>query len=280
MTIRELASEDIAGLVGTRHPIVGFEYPPNGLQPYYQWLISTLHLLAEAGVGGLRVAQDDISDTNVVVSPGKVTLDGLVLNYSGGNIDLAAFNNDTALLWIYNNTGFAAIGTASTLASWPAYPHIKLAEVSLLAGAITQIQDRRHETILSKGLDADVLRTLPQYSITLTTQGDTLSPSVVTIIPQDFIGNPIAATDYLRLRICDSDGYALATNATITAAGNTTVAEEIVTGKESIYKSDVDGTFILNVANAIAETVTLRIGAAPLSHLRGNFTETLDITHI
>lgn len=44
MSIQELTSEEITALVGTRHPVVGFEYPVNGLQPYYEWLMRTLDL--------------------------------------------------------------------------------------------------------------------------------------------------------------------------------------------------------------------------------------------
>ena len=72
MPIQELTSAEIEALVGTRHGVTGVEYPPNGLQPYYQWLMRAVHLLAEAASlsGGLRVSRDTASATRVRRRPG------------------------------------------------------------------------------------------------------------------------------------------------------------------------------------------------------------------
>ncbi|MEE9212614.1 MAG: hypothetical protein V3U29_08175 [Phycisphaeraceae bacterium] len=149
MAIEELTTEQIAGLVGTRHGTTGFEYPPNGLQPYYEWLVRTLHLLAESSAAALRVDRDDASDTTVRIAPGRATLTGTVLVYAGGTTDLTTFNNDTAYIWLFDNGGAAAVGVGTDAAGWPTGTHLKLAEVTLNAGQITDILDRRFETIFN-----------------------------------------------------------------------------------------------------------------------------------
>jgi hypothetical protein len=149
MPIKELTPDQIDALVGTRHPATGIEYPPNGLQPYYHWLLRALHLLAESSLGNLRVAADDTSDTSVVIAPGRATISSVVVDFAGQTSDLSAYNNDTAYIWLFDNTGTAGLGIGTDAAGWPGTPHIKLAEVALAAGVITQILDRRLETVFS-----------------------------------------------------------------------------------------------------------------------------------
>jgi len=147
MAIQTLSSEQIDSLVGTRHDTTGFDYPPDGLQPYYEWLVRTLHLLAESSCGSLRVAQDDAGGTTVRIAPGRAEISNIALDYTGGTIDLSSYNNDTAYLWLEDDSGSAHIGVDTDANGWPAGAHIKLAEVTLSAGAITTILDRRFETI-------------------------------------------------------------------------------------------------------------------------------------
>jgi hypothetical protein len=147
MAIEELSSADIEQRVGTRHPRTGLEYPPSGLQPYYQWLMRALHLLAESSAGALRVARDDTSLTTVRVLPGRASIAGVALDYPGGTLDLAALNNDTAYVWLEDDGG-AQVKTATDATGWPSGAHIKLAEVTLSAGEITAVLDRRFETML------------------------------------------------------------------------------------------------------------------------------------
>ena len=149
MSIQELTADQIEALVGTRHPATGIEYPPNGLQPYYHWLIRVLHLLSESSLGALRVAGDDSSNTAIQVSPSRVSVSGVSLSYSGEVIDLAAFNNDTVYVWLRNNSGAPGVGVNADSGGWPGVAHIKLAEVTLAGGAITDILDRRMETLFS-----------------------------------------------------------------------------------------------------------------------------------
>jgi hypothetical protein len=149
MPIKELTSDEIDSLVGTRHPIAGIEYPPNGLQPYYQWLIRALHLLAESSFGALRVSANDSSDTSVQVAPGRASISDVVLDHPGQTLSLSSYNNDSAYIWLFNSTGTPAIGVGTDAAGWPGTPHLKLAKVTIVAGQITQIVDRRIEQALS-----------------------------------------------------------------------------------------------------------------------------------
>ncbi len=149
MAIQELTSNEIENLVGTRHAVAGFEYPPNGLQPYYEWLIRTLHLLAESSLGALRVCRDSNSDTSVLIAPGRASISGVVLEYAGQTLDLAAYNNDTVYLWLFNNTGQGGIGLGADGDGWPGTTHLKLAEVTITSGQVAQILDRRIDHLFS-----------------------------------------------------------------------------------------------------------------------------------
>ncbi len=149
MPIQELTPDQIDSLVGTRHPETGIEYPPNGLQPYYHWLIRALHLLAESSLGALRVAEVDSSDTAIQIAPGRVSISGVVLDFAGQVSELAAFNNDTAYISIFNNAGSPGISISADASGWPVGSHIKLAEVTITAGVISNILDRRMETVFS-----------------------------------------------------------------------------------------------------------------------------------
>ena len=147
MTIQELSTSEIEQRVSTRHAGTGIEYPPSGLQPYYHWLVRTLHLLAESSAAALRVAEDDTNATTVRIMPGRASIGGVALSYDGGTIDLSTYNNDTAYIWLENDGG-AAVKVADDATGWPGGAHIKLAEVTLASGEITEIVDRRFETML------------------------------------------------------------------------------------------------------------------------------------
>jgi hypothetical protein len=147
MAIKELTAQAMELLVGTRHASTGFEFPANGLQPYYEWLIRALYLLGESSAGALRVAEDDVNATTVWIAPGRASIAAVTLAYGGGTLELGSYNNDTAYVWLYDDAGNAAIGIGAAAGGWPAGNHIKLAEVTLSSGAITEILDRRFETI-------------------------------------------------------------------------------------------------------------------------------------
>ncbi|MEM9914545.1 MAG: hypothetical protein AAF911_06270 [Planctomycetota bacterium] len=143
----DLSPDAIHDLVGTRHNATGIEFPPAGLQPYHDWLIRTLYRLAESSVGAFRVNRASDNATTVHISPGRASIAGVVLTLDEATIDLAAFNNDTAYVWLGDNAGAAQLGNATASAGWPSGAHLKLAEVTLAGGAITTVLDRRLETL-------------------------------------------------------------------------------------------------------------------------------------
>lgn len=148
MSIKQLTTEEIIDLVGTHHAGTKMKYPSRGLQPYYEWLLQSLHLLAESSAFPFRVARDDANDTSVFILPGRASIGSVALDYTGETIDLAAYNNGTAYLWLEDDAGSPLISSANDATGWPGGAHIKLAEVTLAAGRITQIIDRRFETML------------------------------------------------------------------------------------------------------------------------------------
>jgi hypothetical protein len=90
----------------------------------------------------LEVYKDTAAATTVGIGAGRRNLGNNAVVYAGGTVSLSAYNNATGLVWLYSNSGTATIGTGS---SWPSYPHWKLAEVTIAAGVITGILDRRNE---------------------------------------------------------------------------------------------------------------------------------------
>jgi hypothetical protein len=148
MPAHELNSEQITELIGTLDPTTGITYPAPGTLPWYDWLIRTVHRLASASAGALAVYPDAEAASNVHVAPGRCSIDGVALDFTGGSLDLASFNNATALVYLEDNAGVPAIQAATTLDGWPGTPHLKLAEVSLASGAVASILDRRFETFL------------------------------------------------------------------------------------------------------------------------------------
>ena len=148
MPSKDLTSQQIAELVGSAHPATGVTYPESGLQPYYAWLIDAVQRLSEASAGDLRVWHDADDAASVWIAPGRCSIAGQPLSYAGGTLDLATYNNSTALVWLQDNTGSAEVATGNIGSGWPVGDHLKLAEVQLDSGAITQITDLRFETIL------------------------------------------------------------------------------------------------------------------------------------
>lgn len=143
----DLTAAQIESLIGTRHDITGIEFPPAGLQPYHDWLIRTLHRLAESSAGAFRVAPADATPTSVSVAPGRASISGVTLDLSATTIELATHNNAAAYVWLEDNAGQAQVAADNANAGWPVGAHIKLAEVVLDSGQISTILDRRLETV-------------------------------------------------------------------------------------------------------------------------------------
>ena len=148
MPSQDLSSQQIAALVGGAHPVTGMSYPEAGLQPYYEWLICSLHRLAEASAGDLRVWKDADDTASIWIAPGRCSIANQALVYAGGATDLGLYNNSVALIWLEDNAGIAQVGLAASSAGWPVGDHLKLAEVQLDNGEVTVITDLRFETLL------------------------------------------------------------------------------------------------------------------------------------
>ncbi|MFW6336189.1 MAG: hypothetical protein ACOC3G_03580 [Phycisphaeraceae bacterium] len=146
MAIETLTLDQAISRIGLRHDRTGVEYPRPGLQPYFEWLLASLELLADASAGDLRVVRDDASATSVRIMPGRASIAGVKLAFDGQVIDLAAYDDQTALLWLENDGG-AAVDFTDSGGGWPSFAHIPLAEVTLAGGEITAVTDLRFETL-------------------------------------------------------------------------------------------------------------------------------------
>jgi len=118
------------------------------------------------------------------------------------------------------------------------------------------------------------------FRYTIATQGNTGGASTVRIYLVDIFGNDITGTtgEVLRVRVCDSAGYATATNATIAAGADTTNVTSLTSNKDLVLTKQAD-FWTVTFTNATAETATLRVGVAPLTSLPGDYTATQNVTH-
>ena len=148
MPAQQLSSEQVAALIDTTDPTTGVTYPAPGTQPWYEWLVRTVHRLARCSAGDLAVYADADDPAGIFIAPGRCTIAGVVLAYPGGSVDLSLFNNATALVYLEDDGGSPLVGAATTLDGWPAGDHLKLAEVTLADGQIAALLDRRFETFL------------------------------------------------------------------------------------------------------------------------------------
>ncbi|MEM1353382.1 MAG: hypothetical protein AAGC44_02075 [Planctomycetota bacterium] len=148
MPAKDLTPEQIVALTDTADPTTGVTYPAAGTQPWYEWLIRTVHRLAQSSAGDLAVYADEDAASSIYVAPGRCSIDGVALTYAGGALDLSLFNNATALVYVEDAGGSPSVGAATTLDGWPAGSHLKLAEVTLAGGQVATLLDRRFETIL------------------------------------------------------------------------------------------------------------------------------------
>ena len=146
MAIQTLTLEQAVALIDQRHPRTGFAYPRPGAQPYFEWLLASLELLAEASAGDLRVVRENGAATSVRIMPGRASIGGVKLAFDGQVLDLAAYDEQTALLWL-EDSGGASVSHTDSVTGWPAFAHIPLAEVTLAGGEITSVTDLRFETL-------------------------------------------------------------------------------------------------------------------------------------
>ncbi len=277
MAAKDKTSSQVEALAGTRDARTGLLHWAVGDTAYAAKVGNALHHLALAAAFWLLVKESDSNNTSVQVQQGHVPVGNALINYAGGTVDLAAHDDDTAYVWAYNSgthaAPVAAIGFDSDGNGWPSVDHVKLATVTLVSGAITSIVDLRGQSVV-RPAHAD-----PHYDFAITVQGDTGTPSTVTITLKDAQGQTIPEADRLRVRVCDQDGETDATNATIAAGTNTTAIKSHTANKDIDFKSHTNGVFTITLTNATAETVTLRIGMAELSGRRAEYKTTQDVAH-
>lgn len=267
MTEKILTDSEAAALHGTTDDNTDAAYPSLGLKAWgnararFDNRLIAAVMLANA----CRVFQVDGDTDAIGVRAGRVRLAGQELTYAEQDPAIASLtDNDTTYVWLEDaGSGAAQVDSAIDATGWPLTPHIKLAEVTVVSGAITAIVDRRSAMIL----DQDAA-----YTLSIETQGSTGGASRIHI-------EGAGATDYLRVRVANFGAFANATNATIAAAGSSSLVETITAGKDLVFKSDANGLFEIDLTDATAETVTVQIGPAPLRPRRSNYTATLNVTH-
>lgn len=153
MAVKDLTPTQILALINNedyRHPLTGTRPITAKTQPFDDEVNNRINHLAQASAGFLQVRKDDADDVTVRVMAGRCDINGQVLVYAGGTVDLSSYSNDTAYIWIYDNATVATIGVGSDADGWPSTAHIKLAEVTLSAGQFSEdnIVDRRSECML------------------------------------------------------------------------------------------------------------------------------------
>lgn len=134
-------------------------------------------------------------------------------------------------------------------------------------------------TLLTSLLTGGTIRR--QYKISVSTQGDTGTPSVVDIQAVDASGNNLAGAHKVRVRVCNDGVFVDSTNATIaaTAGGGASVVDTEQATKDLVFLSDANGRVRIDLTDAQAETVTLRLGPAPVGGVNANYEAELDVEH-
>lgn len=123
---------------------------------------------------------------------------------------------------------------------------------------------------------------LRTWKATITSQGNTASPSTVTFQLQNANGaNVEGETVYLRVRVIDSlTSFAEATTGTIAAGSGTTEVQDIGgTDKDLVFQSNSNGLVTITYTNATPSTKILAIGPAPVIAAYANHNNYQSITH-
>lgn len=152
MAEKQLTTDEANALSGTTDPATGTRLPSADADPWLPGRNRTDHHLmriAEA-TNLLRVYELDDNADAVGVRPGRCTIDGTVYAYAGLEPALDALDdNDTHLIYAEDDGGGdLQIASATDGEGWPATAHLKLAEVTIEDGEITELLDRRGDAIL------------------------------------------------------------------------------------------------------------------------------------
>ncbi|MBL4699979.1 MAG: hypothetical protein JKX85_01865 [Phycisphaeraceae bacterium] len=148
MAEKQLTDTQANALAATTDAATGITYPTANQDPWlaaYNRQLDQVNAVALRG-NDFRVYEIEANADAIGVRPGRDLFGSTVLIYAGEYPAIDGLtDNDTTYIWLYDAAGTATIGSAIDGTGWPAIPHRKLAEVTMLAGVITTILDRRSE---------------------------------------------------------------------------------------------------------------------------------------
>jgi hypothetical protein len=164
MTERTLTDSQAVALQGTTDADTGVVYPVvsqnNWAANFYRFASRLVDALLRAN--DLRVYPVDGNPDAVGIRPGRRRAGSTTINYLGQDPAVDGLtDNDTTYIWILLN---GSIASAVDGTGWPAAPHFKLAEVTMVDGAITAIVDRRAEGLTGLVLESYTSGTRPAAS--------------------------------------------------------------------------------------------------------------------
>lgn len=300
MAVKDKTQSELDALEGTRHTLSGGLIVPDGTENWADDTNNAILHAFEASAGWFQVREDQSDPLVVHVNTGRVVVGGTLLTYAGGTKDLTAFDDDVAYVWLEDDTG-ATIDAAADGTGWPATAHMKLAEVTMVGGAITAIVDRRPESIfagnvLSAGTREQLLAAdangyfkptsqtkvqLRRWEWELVSAGDTGTPTRYKLKLLDAHGNEVTyASDVVRIRACQGTGYADATNATVAVvATKGTVVETITTDKDLVIEANGEAIQVDLTNATAADEFTIRCGPAPVGGAIVDCRDSAAITH-
>jgi hypothetical protein len=152
MAYKQLSDDAALALNGTTDPATGLVFP-RLLER--NWGADTLRAIGQflrVFPSDLRVMEIQDNPDAVGVLPGVCTIGGVLLDYAGSagapvlDGPLKFPNNAVSFVWAFNNAGVIGFDSG---AAWPGTTHLKLARITMDAGAIVQNKDFRAAAMLS-----------------------------------------------------------------------------------------------------------------------------------
>lgn len=149
MAQKKLTDAEAATKYGTTDR--GLTYPAVTNNNWGPDVIRSLFRLLEMTLDDLQAYQTDANADSVGVRAGRGVIDGTNCTYAGADEAVTSLaNNDTTYVWATASSGAIAIASAIDGTGWPSVPHIKLAEVTMAAGVISALVDRRYGVALTR----------------------------------------------------------------------------------------------------------------------------------
>lgn len=142
-----LTDDEALALSGATDTVNKAVYPTVGSYDYAATVLRLMQRTLELGgaIGSqFEVGQDDASAVSIYVGAGKTVIGGEYVSYVGEVIDLSGYGNDVVYVWLADDGGGdAEVVTGTEAADWPGTAHVRLAEVTIVDGAISGIVDWR-----------------------------------------------------------------------------------------------------------------------------------------